>query len=48
MKHNPEYDFEETGDIVSWDIDYYVSITTNKKVNIVYTSENPDSPKTQN
>lgn len=37
MNHNPEYDFEEIGDLVCWDTVYYTTTTSKKKVNIVYT-----------
>lgn len=37
MNQNSEYDFEDTGDLVCWDVVYRANTTTNKKINIIYT-----------
>lgn len=49
MNYNPEFDFEDTGDLVCWDTVYYATATSNKKINIVYTqSEKSEHPVEHN
>lgn len=37
MSQDSEYDFEDTGDLVCWDTVYHTTVTSNKKINVVYT-----------
>lgn len=37
MNYNPEYDYEEFGDIIVWD--YYVTKTTKKDIKVIYVEE---------